>query len=94
MKSFKEHFLSEASFHPIDVFQARWVVTNGEEIYGENGEVSSIERFKKEMQNIKKHNQYDDIYFPTEKMAKDVLDTFKKDGFKNLKVQKMSYSKE
>ena len=86
--------LLEGLFHPIDVFQARWVVTDGKEIYGENGEVVSIEKFKKEMQNMKKHNQYDDIYFPTEKMANDVLDTFKKDGFKNLKVQKMNYYKD
>ena len=93
MKTFRE-FFNEASFHPIDVFQDRWVVTDGKEIYGENGEVKKITQFKKEMQNSRNHKQYDDIYFPTEKMANDVLDMFKKDGFKNLKVQKMSYGKD
>lgn len=90
MKTFKE-FCNEGNFYPIDVFQSRWVITDGKDIFGKDGEVASIERFKKDMQNRRRYNQYDHMYFPTEQIAKDVFNTYYKDH--NLKIEKMSYAK-
>jgi len=90
MKTFKE-FVTEGKFHPIDVFQKRFVITDGKDIFSpEDGEVRSIEQFKKDMKGLKKHDKFDYIYFPTEKMAKDA---YKEAGLeKPLEVKELSYA--
>jgi hypothetical protein len=91
MKTFRE-YINENKFHPIDVFKKRFVITDGKDIFSpEDGEVRSIEQFKKDMKDLKKYNKFDYIYFPTEKMAKDA---YKKAGFeKPLEVKELSYNK-
>ena len=75
-------------FHPIDVFGERWVITDGKDIFGENGEVRSIAQYKKDMKNIKVHDQWDYIYFPTEKLGNDALKNFEGGG---KRLKKMKY---
>jgi len=90
---FKEMFLEASKkgqkFHPIDVFQERWVVTDGDVILGSNGEIKDLAQYKKDMKNIKRYDQYDDIYFPTEKMAKKFLNTLADPD--EFYVEKLSY---
>ena len=85
-------YISEGNFHPVDVFQDRFVITDGKDIINpESGEVLTIKQYKDDMKKkIKKHDQHDDVYFPTEKLAKEA---FKKLGSSGkFKVQKLSYS--
>ena len=75
-------------FHPIDVFQERWVITDGKDIYGENGEVKSMKQFKQDMKKSKVYNEWDHIYFPSEELAKSSLKVYHDTS---LKVKKLSY---
>ena len=90
MGTFKDYITEGKQFHPIDVFKKRFVITDGKEIFSASGEVKSMKDYKEDMKKIKKHNQYDDIYFPTEKMAEEA---FKDAGFeKPLEVEELSYA--
>jgi len=88
---FKELFTEGTKFHPTDVFSERYVITNGKDIIGVDGEVRTISQFKKDMQQKSKSN-WDHIYFPTEKMAKDAYKEMKMS--KPYEVKKLSYHKD
>jgi len=78
-------------FHPIDVFGKRWVITDGKDIFGDNGEVRSIKQFKKDMKNPRTFDQWDYIYFPTEELAKDAFEMHNSSYGPGLKLKELSY---
>ena len=83
--------LEGKKFHPIDVFQERWVITDGKDIINpESGAIYLIAQYKKMMKNLKKHDQYDDVFYPTEKMAEQGFKELGSD--KNYKIKKLSYA--
>lgn len=88
---FRELFEGK-KFHPIDVFQERWVVTDGKEIVGENGEAVSFKQFKEWMKKMKRHDQYDYIFFPTEKLADENLESMRNSLPSGFEVKKLSYA--
>jgi len=102
MKTFSEFINEGKKFHPIDVFQERWVITDGKDIVSpEDGAIYLIAQFKKMMKNSKKHDQYDHVFYPTEKLAKEGYETFKdaigseaisSGDIKMWKVKKLSYA--
>lgn len=89
--NFREYITEGKKFHPIDVFQNRWVITFGKEIIDpESGAIYSIKEYKSMMQKMKKHDQYDGVFFPTEAMANKALKDFGSDN--SYKVEELSYA--
>ena len=81
-------------FHPIDTFMKRWVISDGKVILDpETGETVTIPEYKKKMKTIKRYDQYDTIFFPSEKLAKEAfIDAFGKDGYGDFEVKELSYA--